>query len=337
MNKRIINFDVLKVISICAVIIMHIIGNTINTFHLDGTSKTIYNIICNLCYFAVPIFIMVSGSLFLNPNKDISIEKMFKKYILRIIICLFIFGMFYSILEIYFNTKTINLDLIYNSIKNIITGNLWAHMWYLYLILGLYLLTPIYRIITKNSKKEEYSYLLIILFIFTIILNDISMFLNINISFNVLIFNPYIFLYFLGDYLSRYGINKKIQNINYIFTLISVVLIILNNIINIFNPNYLTYTCLFTFSITLSIFNFIKNTKFNFKNEKILINISECTLGIYLIHQLIINIIYKLLKIDIILNYPYISLILYSLFVLIISYIIVYLLRKIKLIKKYVL
>lgn len=339
MKKRIIYYDVLKVISLIAVIVMHIIGNTINTFGFNGISKDIYNVICNLCYFAVPIFIMVSGSLFLNPDKKLDIEDILKKYISRIIICLLLFGMFYSMLEIYFNTNLINLELIYNSFKNIITGNLWAHMWYLYLILGLYLFTPIFRIISSKSTKKEYQYLLILLFIFTIIINDINAYLKINIAFNILIISPYIFLYFLGDYLSRYGITKKIKYANYIFSLISVVVIILKNVFYMSDSFYMTYTCFFSFNITLSVFLLIKEMKFNFndKIKNIIINISECTLGIYLIHQLIINIIYKLLKIDIILDYPYVCLILYSIVTFCLSYLITTLLRKFKIVRKYIL
>lgn len=339
MKKRIIYYDILKVISLCAVILMHIVGNTINTFNLNGTAKIIYNIISNLCYFAVPIFVMISGGLFLNPDKSIDIKTMFKKYILRIIICLFLFGMFYSILEIYFNTRVVNINIILDSLKNILTGSLWAHMWYLYLILSLYLLTPIFRIISSKCTKAEYKYLLIVLFVFTILLNDISAYFKINIAFNILIFNPYIFLYFLGDYLSRYQISKNIEYINYITTFIAIVIIILNNIFNLFDFKYLTYTCLISFTITLSLFTLIKNIKFklNKKLEKIIINISECLLGIYLIHQLIINIIYKLLKLDIILNSPYVCLILYSLLVFVISYIITYFLKRIKFVKKYIL
>jgi len=339
MKKRIIYYDILKVISLIAVVLMHIIGNTINTFGLNGISKNIYNIICNLCYFAVPIFIMVSGGLFLNPDKKITIVNILKKYVLRIVTCLIIFGMFYSMLEIFFNTRIINISLIINSLKNIIIGNLWAHMWYLYLILGLYLLTPIFRIISKNCTKKEYDYFLIILFVFTIIINDISTILKTNISFNILITSPYIFLYFLGDYLSRYQLSKKIIYINCIFSIGSIIIIVLNNLFELFDSSYITYTCFISFNITFSIFIYLKNkqTKINNKLKSIIIKISECTLGIYLIHQFIINIIYKMLKIDLILDYPYLCLILYSGVVFILSYIITILLRKINFMKKYIL
>lgn len=335
MKNRVIYYDLLKVISIFAVIIMHIIGNTINTFNLNGFSKEIYNFICIICYFAVPIFVMVSGGIFLNPNKKIEINNIIKKYCLRILLCLFIFGFVYSMLEIYFNTKTLNLEMILESIKNIITGNLWAHMWYLYLIFGLYLLTPIFRIITKNVNEKEYKYLLILLFIFTILINDINSILNLNIAFNILIYSPYVLLYFLGDYSNRYEIKEKIKKVIYLSSFISIIIIFLNNFFNLFSFYNFSYTCLLVFNIILSIFIFIKDRKI--KLNKFIISISECSLGIYLIHQLIINIIFKLLKVDIILDYPYICLVIYVLITFIISYVITYLLRKINLINKYIL
>ena len=335
MKNRVIYYDLLKVISIFAVIIMHIIGNTINTFNLNGFSKEIYNFICIICYFAVPIFVMVSGGIFLNPNKKIEINNIIKKYCLRILLCLFIFGFVYSMLEIYFNTKTLNLEMILESIKNIITGNLWAHMWYLYLIFGLYLLTPIFRIITKNVNEKEYKYLLILLFIFTILINDINSILNLNIAFNILIYSPYVLLYFLGDYSNRYEIKENIKKVIYLSSFISIIIIFLNNFFNLFSFYNFSYTCLLVFNIILSIFIFIKDRKI--KLNKFIISISECSLGIYLIHQLIINIIFKLLKVDIILDYPYICLVIYVLITFIISYVITYLLRKINLINKYIL
>lgn len=339
MKTRILYYDILRLISIIAVVLMHTMHNTLNTFNLSGTPANIYNIISQLTYFAVPMFIMISGSLFLIPEKELNIKKLYTKNILRIVICLFGFGMFYSILEIYFNTKVLSISMLTESIKNIFTGNLWAHMWYLYLILGLYMITPLLSIFTKNCTKKQLQYVLLILFIFSIILADITNYLKINIAFNILIANPYIFFYLLGHYFSKYDLSKKFRILNYAASLLSILIIILNNFINIFDSSLITYTCFITFNIIISIFLLIKNINYNFSNKikQILISLSECTFGIYLIHQFIINVIYKLLKIDIILNYPYIGLLVYSIFIFITSYIIIYLLRKLKFIKKYIL
>lgn len=336
MQKRVVYYDLLRVISIFAVIIIHIVGNTINTFNLDGLSAKIFNSISQLMYFAVPLFVMISGALFLNPDKTMDIKRLYSKNILRIVLCLFIFGMFYSLLEIYFNTKVININMIYQSFQNIITGNLWAHMWYLYLILGLYIVSPIIKKITEHCSLKEYQYILIILFIFNILLNDLKIYFNLEVAFNIPFTSPYLLYFMLGDYLSRYTLSNKLKYINYFLSLISVVLIIINNFILIFDYNLLQYTSFIIFSITISIFYLFKDKKIE-HGKKMLQSISDCGLGIYLIHQFVINIIYKVLKFNIILKIPYIGLIIYVIIVFVISYVITYILRKIKLIKKYIL
>lgn len=337
MKNRIAFYDLLRAISIFAVITMHVIGNTINTFGLTGTPADVYNAICELMYFAVPMFIMISGSLFLNPKRELDTKTLYKKYILKMVIALFLFGMFYSMLEIYFNTRTIDASMIVESVKNVFTGNLWAHMWYLYLIIGLYMITPLLRVFTAHSKREDYRYMLLVLFIFTIFLVDICNYFNLYLAFNILIISPYIFFYMLGDYLSRYDVSKKVRVLIYTTSIVSVILIALNNFIHLFASVLVTYTSCLMSSIIVSLFLLAKSTNMNFneKTKGLLKSVGECGFGIYLIHQFIINIIYKLLKLDFILNYPYIGLILYVLAIFVISYIIIYILRKIKLLRNY--
>ena len=339
MKKRVDYYDYLRVLSIFAVVIMHVIGNTLNTFGLSGSAANFYNGICKLMYFAVPMFVMISGALFLNFEKRLDIKTLYTKYILRILLCLFIFGFVYSILEIYFITKVISFDTLIQSIKNIFTGNLWAHMWYLYLIIGLYMITPLIRVFVNNCSRKEYNYILIILFIFTVLLVDFSKIFKINIEFNILIYNPYIFFYMLGDYLSRYEISKKIRMVNYSMSALFCILIFSNEFVSLFDKNLVAYTSFMMSSIIVTLFLSAKNCKLNFKKQikNFLYSISECGFGIYLIHQFVINIIYKLLKFNIILKFPYTGLILYVMIVFLISYSITYLLRKIDIIRKYML
>lgn len=338
MKNRIIYYDILRTISIIAVIVIHVIGNTINTFNLSGIPMVVYKSIWQLMYFAVPMFVVISGGIFLNPEKDITLKDLYKKYILRILIALFAFGIIYSLIEIYFINKTLNLGSLILAIKNVFTGNLWAHMWYLYLILGLYIISPILKVFIKNCSMKQLQYLLLILFIFTIIIPEISAVLNFKIAFNILVTSPYILLYLLGFYLTKYDIPKKYRIANYIFSIIFVILIIINNFLKFFDANIITYTSIGSFSIVISLFLLAKNLNLhlNNKTQKILKNISECGFGIYLIHQLIINVIYKLLKIDIITKIPYIGLVIYTLLIFGMSFAIVYYLRKIKIVKKYI-
>ena len=172
MKKRIVWIDLLRVISMISIIIIHVIGNTLNTYHLNGTAKTIYHIIEQLCYFAIPLFVMLSGIFFLN--KDIDIRKIITKYSKKILLIILVFGSFYSFLELFFIDKKISLNLFITIFKNLITGNLWAHMWYLYMILGLYLITPFLRVFIKHAEEKTIQYFLVLMYLFSILIPDSS-------------------------------------------------------------------------------------------------------------------------------------------------------------------
>ena len=106
-------------------------------------------------YDAIPCFLMITGCLLLDPKKDINFNKI-KKYLIRIIGALAIFGFTFCFIENIFNHGFNNIpNLLYKSFINLITGNSWSHMWYLYMLIGIYIITPILRTFVKNTNYKK--------------------------------------------------------------------------------------------------------------------------------------------------------------------------------------
>lgn len=332
MSKRILWIDVLRIIGMVGVMLIHVADNTLNTFGLAGTAGLLFTIICKLSYFAIPLFVMISGMLLLD--KDIDYKKIFFKYIRRMLIVLILFGGFFAFLEEFFVTRTINSKLFINIIKRIIAGDLWAHMWYIYLIIALYLITPILNKWIKNTSEKEQLIFMWLLYILTILFNE----LGFNTAFYVPISTGFVFIYLLGNYLSNKTLSKKIEIVLYILGITSFIAVALLTYFHT-GSNFIGYTQTLCITIAASLFYLLKNKIITNNNllSKIICSLGECSFGIYIIHQLFINIIYKVLKIKYILNNPYIGIIIYTLVILLISYIVVYILRKIKLVRKYIL
>ncbi len=97
--------------------------------------------------------------------------------------------------------------------------------------------------------------------------------------------------------------------------------------------NVYSYTSIVQAIMASAIVVLLKNK--NIKKDKLINLIAINSLGIYIIHQLFINIIYKVLKFDIIVSYPYIGLVIYALVILICSLLVTYILRKSNFIRKY--
>ena len=332
-KKRIVWIDLLRVIGVIGVILIHVVSNTINTFGgLTDNAHKFYVFIHYFASFAVPLFVMISGMMFLGRS-ELTFKDMFKKYILKIILIILVIGSLMILMEEIFINKHISLDLIKTLFIRLITGDIWAHMWYLYLVLGLYLITPVCVLITNNIKKKDYQIFLIILFILGILVPSLNKLFNIKLAFNMLEISGYIFYYFYGYYLYKYDIDKNYKIINYVLCILAIIYTIyraitVNSLSNVYS--YITIVpCIIASTVIL-----VCKDK-SIKKDKLINLIAVCSLGIYIIHQLFINIIYKVLKFNMIVNYPYIGLIIYSVVILGISFITVYLLRKVDFIKKY--
>lgn len=55
--------------------------------------------------FGVPIFVMISGALFLNPAKEISFPLLLRKYVRRIALALLLFGLPMCVIETFFSNS----------------------------------------------------------------------------------------------------------------------------------------------------------------------------------------------------------------------------------------
>ena len=127
-----------------------------------------------LIKFAVPSFIMISGCLLLNPKRNININKI-KKYILKMISILLVFGFAYCLLENIFDFGFDNIfKLIYESIINLFQEKSWDHMWYIYMLIGLYMITPLLRKFVDTADSDVAKFVLVMMFIFSIVIPMIN-------------------------------------------------------------------------------------------------------------------------------------------------------------------
>jgi len=99
--NRIIYLDCLRVAAITAVIIIHIAASQWYITPVNTFNWRVLNIYDSLARWCVPIFIMISGALFLNPSKNISKKDLFCKYIKRILIANVFWGFLYGFFSLF--------------------------------------------------------------------------------------------------------------------------------------------------------------------------------------------------------------------------------------------
>ena len=170
MRKRYIEY--LRVISMLAVVMIHICTTAMTDFSDGvGTYKgAIFVSVTNLLHFAVPVFFMISGALLLNPKKEMTLEKLLKKYLLKYACVILIFCWAFAWLEIVFDRRDVRLAYFSQSFLDMLQGKTWAHMWYMYALLGVMLILPLLRWTARMAKGKEIAYLIAVLGFFLSVL-----------------------------------------------------------------------------------------------------------------------------------------------------------------------
>ena len=240
-------------------------------------------------------------------------------------------------------------NIIYGDIiSSFILGH--YHLWYIFMISGLYFILPLLRLWINYRNLDYIKYFMILAFIFTFLIPQI-----INIGSNFFkIFNTlektlkfinmsytggYTLYFILGWYLRNYEIKHK--RFVYSLGILSIVfeIIMTHGLSVYFNKPIQVYDNLSVNVLfqSIMVFVFIKSKYQNYKGDGLnIINvISRYSLGIYAIHAGIIDIF--MLHFDLFKNYNAIVMILFLFFTsLIISLIIAISMSKVKILKKYV-
>lgn len=146
-NGRYCFLDVLRAGAICAVVMLHTITGVMDTTDMSAypSEKTVFLTGLDLITWCVPVFVIISGFLFLRPDREVSFRTMLTKYCRRILLALFVFGVPYACLELVITHRRFTADMPWRSFLMVLQGKSWSHMWYLYMIFFLYLFTPLIK------------------------------------------------------------------------------------------------------------------------------------------------------------------------------------------------
>ncbi len=332
MNKdRILFLDIIRIIAIFAVILIHStypMGERIDQDKIYNW--WVANIYGALSRWSVPIMIMTSGALLLSPHKDESMSIFFKKRFNKIFIPIIFWSVFYMI----WNagnavSKETNLH-ISTVLLNLVTGSVNYHLWFVYLIMGLYIFTPVLRIYIKNADNIHIEYF-IFMWIISIINAYTKMRYNIGLGVELGFFTGFVGYYILGYYLTNVDLEKKYKNLIYVLSVLGAFVTIFGTYVltketNLLDQSYYGYLSPNVMVMSIGIFVFVKNIDWkkskifdNLKVNNAITKISNLSFGIYLIHVLVLLILYKNLELVSIFG-PIIGIPMLALIVMLISY-----------------
>ena len=203
--------DLLKIVACMAVIGQHNVSlDPSLPLKLWGENFFIYY----LCRFAVPIFVMISGILLLDPKHPLSHKKIWKVYIPRLLIGLLVIQ-YIDELQNGIVTGVFPLRFLYAPVVNILRASTAVPYWYIYMLIGLYIMAPFLQKMLGNLTRNELFYLMILFFFdrslvpFLSNLSAFSWMGSFVSSMMLSLFSGYIGYFLLGYVLYNYVPNTK--------------------------------------------------------------------------------------------------------------------------------
>ena len=193
--------DVLRVLATCAVVLMHVLtgATDVTDASIVPEYRSLLLSVMDLVTWCVPIFLLISGYLFLNPERTLTYPVMIKKYCRRIALAILLFGVPYAASELVVAERTFRIRMIPEALKMTLMGHTWSHMWYLYLILFLYLITPLLKKVLRVLPVWGVVAMMAVIFLGSSVAPFLNKVLDVN-SIPVLPDGGVYFLYYLCGY-----------------------------------------------------------------------------------------------------------------------------------------
>ncbi len=282
---------------------------------------------------------MISGALFLNPNKDFPIRKIYSKYILKIAIVFIFWAFVYAVM----NYAKTNNKLVFFS--TLIRGH--YHMWFLFMIIGLYMILPYMRTIAVSDFLTQYFLLLALIFTFILpeLVKIISVFTDKYWNFAEIVFNNfgmqlvggYSSYFLLGYFLDRADISTKMEHMIYFIGLIGgSMTVLMSSAASVFKEEVFVFydnTAVNVLCESVAVFVLFKK---HFTGEVKAVRIlSQYSFGAYLVHAAVISSLHTLGLHSLTFN-PVVSVPVIAVIVFVISFAISAILNHVPVLKKYI-
>ena len=284
---------------------------------------------------------MISGALFLK--RDIQLKIIFKKYIFRIVMAYVFWSAIYSCHLLLNGTLTKKEAIIH-----FINGH--YHLWFLYMIVGLYLLIPICKAIVSNKNITRYFLILWFAFDFLVpFVFEIGRYTFESVSYTLedsfklmYVTMPlgYVGYFVLGYYLNTIEIEKKQEVIIYSLGIVGLIAAVFGTSwlsCAADNKAELLVRCILFFAVAVFVFakqhlnGIVKNNRV----KRVLAKLSNCSFGVYLVHALVLNLVLRMIDYQTLFNNLVLATLAISVLVFILSYVVSLLLNCIPFVKKY--
>lgn len=152
------------------------------------------------CFCSIPLFVMISGTLLLDPSREEPPREFYRKRMIRVGVPLVVWSIVYLLVRAFIDKEHLTAGRVF---QLILTADPYYHLWFLYMIVGLYLVTPVLRTFVRHAAQRERVFVIVLMLILANAYGQADNVLWQNQRSIFTLFIPYTAFYLLGFELSR--------------------------------------------------------------------------------------------------------------------------------------
>ena len=299
--------DVLRVISMLSVVFLHTAAGVLRT-NLASANWHFSNILTSIMSTSVPIFFMISGAMLLSNSKTSSLKITFNKRLPKALVPFVVWSVIaviYFFLCTYIFKGSFDYAETTDRIKKLLSTPATIHLWFMYALIPLYLLSPLLKKLVDVLSKDLAIYMIGLWVVFSSLLPTFqslvparySTLFTLNVNYNLNFFSGYLGYFIIGYYLLK--LQKKISK-----RVLAIVIAVDMTIIctgtwyktiasGQYNETFKSYSRIFTLVLSIAVFLLVKELlrekQLGKRMFSIVSYLSAISFGVYLVHNLIID------------------------------------------------
>ncbi len=170
---RVAYADLVRVIAILMVVLIHSASPIFNTVPVTSGEFAVSVLLDGIAHAGVPLFVMVSGVFLLDEKREMSVRRAIGHYALPLVGLYFFWSILYAAankvaIPLLFEHAAVNGEMLKAFGAAVLEGA--YHMWYLPMMAGLYLITPLLRTFVRQDSRHLVRWFLLIVFVLRFVL-----------------------------------------------------------------------------------------------------------------------------------------------------------------------
>ena len=201
--------DLIRVVAVFQVILVHLSYVIFFKEELLSPNWIAANFYDSLSRMGVPLFFMVSGYLLLGKSEPVA--DFFRKRFVKVGIPTLFWSVAYLLwsVEAYRNGTMSPLAVALSMLKAMYLGDVEIHLWFLYILIGIYLVVPILRVFVSAASRRDLIYFVVIWFLATPFLEMANRLTNFPTALDIPVVSGYVGYFMLGYLLAGVPLTRR--------------------------------------------------------------------------------------------------------------------------------